>query len=169
MDRMHLWVVVFQSFPESIILFYLGLASIGIQADFRRVLPAAIISSAASWLVRGLPLPFGLHTLIGLMIISCLLLVMFRIELLKAIIAALFAISSLLVTEVILLPLVTKLAGVAGFQAVWGLPIERIVLSLPEQIILGGAAYLLIRFKISFQTLAYRTETNMKEEEQFNK
>ncbi|MDK2984526.1 MAG: hypothetical protein PWQ96_168 [Clostridia bacterium] len=168
MDRIPLWVVVFQSLPESIILFYLGLASIGIQPNFRRVLPAAIISSAASWLVRGLPLPFGLHTLIGLMIISCLLLVMFRIELLKAFIAGLFAVSSLLATEVILLPVVTKLAGVAGFQAACGHPVQRIVLSLPEQVFLGAVAYLLIRFKISFQSLARRTETNMKEE-QFDK
>lgn len=165
MDRMPLWVVIFQSLPESIILFYLGLASIGMQANFHKVLSAAIISSAVSWLVRGLPLPFGVHTLIGLVVITCLLLVMFNIELLKALVAGLFAVSSLLASEVILLPLVTKIAGIAGFQEAWGYPVQRIVLSLPEQIFLGGVAYLLIRYKISFHILACRTGPNTKEEQ----
>lgn len=164
MDRMPLWVVVVQSFPESVIILCLGLASIGIHPDFRKVLPAAMISALISWAVRGLPLPFGLHSLVGLATITGLLLWIFRVEPLKALVGALFAVSSLLATEAVLLPTVTKLAGIAGFWAAWDHPVQRVVLALPEQVLLGGAAFLLVRFKISFETLAQRAKRRITKE-----
>jgi len=164
MDRMPIHAVIFQSIPESIIILCLGLACIGIRPDFRKVLPAAILSSMVSWLVRGLPLPFGLHSIIGLVTIISLFLVFFKTGFLKAIVAALFALSSLLATEALLVPVVTKLIGISGFTEAWDNSVYRVVLAFPEQVLLGGIAYLLIRFQISFQTVANRTERYLKKE-----
>ncbi|MHB1127589.1 MAG: hypothetical protein ACYC2T_11660 [Bacillota bacterium] len=164
MDRMPLFAVALQSVPESVIILCLGLASIGVHPDIRKVLPAAVISALVSWGIRDLPIPFGLHSLLGFAVIFGLLLLIFRVEPLKALVAALFAVSSLLATEAVLLPAVTKLAGIAGFQAAWDDPVQRVVLAWPEQVLLGGAAFLLVRFKISFETLAQKANRQTSKE-----
>ena len=155
MDRMPLLAVTFQSIPESITIIYLGLASLGIRPNFRRVLAAGVLSSLASRFVRELALPFGLHSLLGLVIITFLFIIIFKIEPLKAVLGAVFAISSLLAAEAVLLPAVTEIAGIAGFSDAWGQPVLRVVLALPELALLAGLAYFMIRFRISFETLAY--------------
>lgn len=157
MDKMSLMILIFQSIPESIIIIYLGLASIGVKPGFLMVLPAAALSSLISWLVRALPLPFGLHSIIGLITITFLFLTFFKIKFVKAIIAAMFAFSILLATEAILLPIMLEITDIKGYQTAWG-HVYRIFLSLPEQIFLGGIAFLLHKFKISFESLAHGTK-----------
>jgi len=120
MDRIPLHAVVFQSIPESIIILCLGLASIGVRPNLRKMLFAAILSAIASWMIRGLPLPFGLHSIFGLLIIIGLLIVFFKPGILKAVVAGLFAISTLLATEIMLVPFVIKAVGLTGFEEVWG-------------------------------------------------
>ena len=164
MDRMPLLAVTFQSIPESITIIYLGLASIGIRPNFRRVLAAGVLSSLASRFVRELALPFGLHSLLGLVIITFLFIIIFKIEPLKAVLGAVFAISSLLAAEAVLLPAVTEIAGIAGFSDAWGQPVLRVVLALPELALLAGLAYFMIRFRISFETLAYLTQRREEKE-----
>lgn len=157
MDKMSLMIFIFQSVPESIIILYLGLASIGIKPHFLKVLPAAVLSSLISWLIRGLPLPFGLHSVIGLITIIYLFLIFFKIKFIKAIIAAMFAISILLATEAVLLPIVLEITDIKGYQTAWG-HVYRLFLSLPEQVFLGSIAFVLLKFKISFESLAHGTK-----------
>ncbi len=160
MDKMPFLAILLQSIPESIIILCLGLAIIGIRPDFRKVLPAAILSSMVSWLVRDLTLPFGVHTIIGVITVSSLFIIFFRISPLKAIVATLFAFSSLIAVEAVLVPIITNLVGIAGFQDAWGHPILRVVLAVPELILLCGLAYLLIKFNISFGSLAHKKGDN---------
>lgn len=164
MDRMPLLSVIFQSIPESIIIIYLGLASIGIRPNFRKVLPVGLLSSVASWIVRELTLPFGLHSLFGLAIITFLFIIVFKAEPLIAILGAIFAISSLLAVEAVLLPAVTEIAGIAGFTDAWGKPVLRVVLALPELALLAGIAYFMNRFRISFETFAYLAQRREEKE-----
>lgn len=145
--------VIFQSIPESVIILYLGLASIGVRAPFRKVFPAAVLSAAISWLVRGLPLPFGIHTVIGVMIITGIYCTLFRIHLIKSVTASLFAIGCLISTEALILPVVQKLTGFTNVKDIWAEPVLRVVLAVPEMVFLGLIAYLMLKYNISFEKL----------------
>jgi len=163
MDRMPLIAIIFQSIPESIIIFYLGLAGINIKPKFHKVLPAAILSSLVSWLVRGFPLLFSIHTLIGLFVFFCLFIIILRVPPLKAIVASLFAFSSLLGTEAILFPIITGFVNMANIQEAWESPVLRIILAMPELILLAAITYFLIRNRISFESFAYGDSRQKKE------
>jgi len=137
MDQMPLLALLLQSVPESILLISLGLCVVGRRLLIGKIIPLAFLSSVISWLVRQLPLPFGVHTLIGVLVLFAGFVLVFRIDPLKALFATFFPMASLAAVEVALLPLLTRAVGLSGFQEAWGNPWLRIVLAWPELLILA--------------------------------
>lgn len=164
MDKMPLSAILFQSIPESLILLYLGLASIGIRPVFPKVLLAAVLSSLLSWLVRWLPLPYGIHTVIGIVVITLLILMFFRVELIKAVVGTIFAVTIFVSTEALVLPIMTIIIGVTNYQEIWGRPVLRLVLAVPELLLLGALAYFLVKKGISFESFTNRKNKGSSEE-----
>lgn len=69
MDRMPLVAVIFDSIPESILLFSFGMAIVGEYINLKKILIAAIISAFTMMLVRAYVPIFGLHSIIAILVL----------------------------------------------------------------------------------------------------
>lgn len=150
MDKMPLAAVVCQSFPESVILFALGLTLMGAPLRWKRIVFAAVIYTVISFFVRNLPLPYGIHTIAGLVVMCALFIVFFRSPLQVAATASLLSILTLGVLEILFYPLV--LATGLSIKEIWARPVLRILIPLPELISLGIITWWCARKKITFSS-----------------
>jgi hypothetical protein len=99
MDYLPLVTLIFYSIPESYLIFSFGLVLLGQKIYFMQVAPAVAISVVLSYLVRALPLPFGIHSLIGLIFILIIFKVIFKLTWKHAAFATLLSCGTLLVLE----------------------------------------------------------------------
>lgn len=150
MDKMPLVAVVCQSFPESVILLTLGLTLMGVPLRWKRIILAAVICTAISCFVRSLPLPYGIHTIVYLVVMCALFIVFFRSPLQMAATASLLSILTLLVLEILFYPLV--LATGLSIKEIWARPGLRILIPLPDLISLGSITWWCARKKITLSS-----------------
>lgn len=115
MDHMPLLSLLLYSFPESLILFSYGFVLMGRNFKKNPIILASIISVLLSYLVRGLPIPFGVHTLIGVLIICILFIVICKFPVKQGIIASLAGLATLTALENIILYLIQVATG-------WSIP-----------------------------------------------
>jgi len=149
--------VIFHSIPESAILLSLVVAILGLRWKAHLIFPAAVLSALASWGVRALPLPYGLHTLIGLLVFILLFVAFFRISFLRSLFGSLFALGSLIALQVLIIPIVARAAGITDLRDIWADSWLRIFLAWPELVLMGLVAWLLYRFR-PFPERINRTE-----------
>jgi hypothetical protein len=67
------YVVLFVSIPESFLIIILGLALFNLEIPYKKAGLISVISAICSYFVRQLPVIFGLHTLIGVLVLTGLL------------------------------------------------------------------------------------------------
>ncbi|MEW6423649.1 MAG: hypothetical protein AB1523_02720 [Bacillota bacterium] len=151
MDKMPLTALVFQSIPESIILFALGLTLMGVPLRWKRIVPAALILSATSYLVRSMPLPYGIHTIASLLALYLLFIILFRTPILLSAIAALSSLIALLSLELLLWPFIFFVTNIS-IKDIWHQPILRIVIPLPELALLSIITWWCKKNKITLST-----------------
>jgi hypothetical protein len=99
MDKMPLLTVIFYSFPESCLIFLYGLIVTGRKPKPLPVIIAAVISAGLSYFVRLFPIAFGLHTLIGLLVITFLFIYLLKLQASHAFIAALISLGTMIALE----------------------------------------------------------------------
>ncbi len=104
MDQMPLSAVIFDSIPESILIFSFGMTVVGEYINFKRILIASIIDAFALMLIRAYVPIFGLHTIIGIAVLFLLFWQLLKLKPWKAIIASLFSLMVLLMLDTIILP-----------------------------------------------------------------
>lgn len=73
METMPFYLVLIHSFPETVILIYLGLGLIGLKADWKRVLVVALLTALASYIIRSSSIPAGINIIVQLLILILLL------------------------------------------------------------------------------------------------
>ena len=148
MDKMPLTALVFQSIPESIILFALGLTLLGVPLRWKQISAAGIILAVISYFIRGALLPYGVHTLVHLLAMSILIIFFFRTSFPLAATAALLSLVILGFLEVLLWPFIFFITGLSVKQ-IWAQRALRILIPLPELIILGMMTWWLVKRKIT--------------------
>lgn len=153
MDKMPFLAVLLQSFPESILLFSLGCAVWGMKLNFTKIIPAAAISALVSWGIRALPFPFGVHSLIGIVVLTILFLLFFRMPAIEAVVATLFSLGSLLTVEVIVHPFINSIFHIQKFSDVWKDVFLRIVVCYPLFVLLILLLFLMLKFDVNIKTI----------------
>ncbi|SHI42564.1 hypothetical protein SAMN02745219_00274 [Desulfofundulus thermosubterraneus DSM 16057] len=151
MDKMPLLALIFQSVPESILILTLGLTLMGVELKWQRIVPAAVLSSLASYFIRELPIPYGVHTLIGIVIITLLVSIFFKTSIPVSISVAMIGIAILATVEMLILPIVIFLMG-KTINEIWSSLTLRILLAIPELIVLALIAFLCIRKKVTLRS-----------------
>ena len=109
MDKMPLFAVIFQSIPESVILFSFGMAIVGERINIKKVFIAAVISAFTSMLVREFVPYFGLHTIIGILVLFVLFWKLLSLKIWKALISSLLSLIVLILLETFILQAVLNL------------------------------------------------------------
>ncbi|MBE3585590.1 MAG: hypothetical protein IMW94_05440 [Thermoanaerobacter sp.] len=162
MDKMPLLALIFQSIPESILILALGLTLMGVEIKWQRIIPAAVISSLCSYFVRELPIPYGVHTLIGIIIISFLVIMFFKTPVPVAISVAMIGIVILITMEILIWPVIILLTGKTVPQ-IWQSQTLRILLAIPELILLALITFWCIRKKFTLRSPGIYRSTQTKD------
>jgi len=161
MDKMPVIAVLLQSLPESLIIIILGLTLIGQRLVYSKIAVIAFLSAGASYLARYIPLPYGIHTVLGVFILTFLLILVYKIRPKMAFVGALLAIASLITTQLLVSSFVLYIAGLTVSQ-VLNSTFLRIVIPIPEQLVLALITVLCVKYKFSF------VKDNSVQEEDFN-
>lgn len=111
MDNMSLVSVLFYSIPESILIFSFGTIITGRKINRKNIIVAAILSVLIAYIVRQLPIPFGVHMFIGLLTIIALFKVILKFPTKVSIFAALVSMATLLTLENTILQAIQQLVN----------------------------------------------------------
>lgn len=149
MDPMPWQAVVFQSFPEGVVVICLGLALVGLRFPWLRVIMGSALYAAVSYLIRGLPLPYGIHTLLHIPVLMLLISVVVGVRWKSGTMAAMAGLFGLLIVESLIVPLLLGVTGISFAQVIadrW----LRVFFAWPEQGVLWLITYLCWRFEWYF-------------------
>ncbi len=142
MDKMPLIAVIFQSIPESIILFSFGLAIVGERINFKKVFIAAVISAFTSMFVRNYVPYFGLHSVIGVLVLFILFWKLFDLKAWKALISSLLSLIILILLETFILQAVLNLKHITLTEMLQD-NLKRVIYFYPHLTIFGLVTWLI--------------------------
>ncbi len=151
MDKMPFINLVLQSFPESVLLLLFGTSLFKRQPDKFRLLVGAVISSLCSDLIRRLPFPYGVHSLIGVVVLTLIFKFLLGMNFYQGMVASLTTLATLGAIEILLLPLETFSLGLERFSDAWSRPSLRLLMAVPELAILALITYRIYRNNICGQ------------------
>lgn len=145
MDKMPWQAVFFQSFPESIAMICLGLVLVGLKPRWYRVVLAAAVYTVASYIIRGMPIPYGVHTLLMLPALLLVVALVAGAGWKGGTMAAIIGLFCLLILESFMTPLVLSLSGMSYEQALHN-PWARVLIPLPQTVVLAASAFTCWKF-----------------------
>ncbi|MGI5921079.1 MAG: sensor histidine kinase, partial [Syntrophomonadaceae bacterium] len=131
MEQMPLYMVFLQSFPETLILIYIGFALTGAKLSNRKVILIALAGAFLSYFIRDLPIPPGSNVFIQLPVIVILLSVICKLPLWLSLVSIILGFLCVSFAETLFIPLVADITGISIQQAL-AAPLWRILFPLPE-------------------------------------
>lgn len=147
MDQMPLVAVIFDSIPESILLFSFGMAIVGEYINLKKILIASIIAAFTSMLIRAYVPIFGLHTIIGILVLFVLSWKLLNLKPWKAIISSLISLTTLLLLDDIVWTIILKTQNIT-IKEVLKDNFRRIIYPIPIFIIFGSMTWFFYSRKI---------------------
>lgn len=159
MDNMPVSSVLLQSLPEGLIIIALGLVLIGQKLWPGKIIMIAALSALAMFLIRRLPLIFGLHTIIGVFVLTILLILIYKVRPKMAFAGALLAIAGLITTQLLVSSVVLYITGLT-VQQVLSSTVLRVIVPIPEELVLALITLLCIKYKFSFVQQVDEDEMN---------
>lgn len=134
MDRMP-WLTVFLiSFPEEIMISALGLSLVRIRVPWGRVLACALLQAIASYCIRLLPIPFGVHTLVQALVFALILGLVLHLPYRVSLVAMLLSITIYAAIEALAVPVVLERTGIP-LEQILADPWLRIECFLPQGLV----------------------------------
>lgn len=135
MDEVPLITLILYSFPESVLIFVYSLRLINKKINWSLVFLASALSVTASYFIRLLPLPYGIHTLLGVLIILVILISLFNLDVKQAFFLSLISMCTLVALENIVLRLVQLYYNLTIRDILELTPITRAMIGYPHLLI----------------------------------
>ena len=133
-----LWFLLLQDVPESLCFSLAAFSLLNLKLKDRRVLVVAGLQALTN-LVRLLPIGFGVHSILLVLSLALYTHLFTRRPFSHTLLAAIFCMALVAVTEAISLPILFKLTGLEYQQVFWD-PKLRALFSLPDFAALLGVA-----------------------------
>lgn len=99
------------SFPEAMLASYLAIQLMGRKPKLAEVVLIGLIQAVIAFIVRNLPIPVGLHTIILILTISTLICIISRMNFWSAVIGAIVVVIINILEEVLAVLLITNITG----------------------------------------------------------
>ncbi|HHV15764.1 MAG TPA: hypothetical protein GXX58_04220, partial [Gelria sp.] len=131
MEQMPLYLVFLQSFPETLLLIYIGLALTGTKLPNRKIICIALAGAFSSYFVRYFHIPPGANVFIQLPVIVVLLYIICKLPLWLALVSIILGFLCVSFAEMLFIPLVSYISGIS-IQEALATPLWRILFPLPE-------------------------------------
>lgn len=131
MDVMPWQVVVFISIPEAFFLNLMGMALVGIRPDLRKLGIVAVVQACASFLIRALPIIYGVHMILQIITTVVLIKLILRYRWIEVIPGVLlgFAIFAGILDQMYI-PFILK---IIPLEVILSNTWMRVLVSLPQQ------------------------------------
>lgn len=132
------------STPESLVLYYMGTAVFGYKPSLKKLIAAAFGTSLISYLVRLMPIPFGFHTFIELILMIILFWAVFGMPFILSLITTFLAAFLLGLAESLAVPSLGWAFGLS-LKEIIADPLFRFLFGMPHLIALAAATYFITR------------------------
>lgn len=140
--KIPLLALIFQGIPEQIAVATLAFVIAKIPLIPKRVILIGIILAFTSYLLRLLPLTFGIHTVLIMGLLFILLILIGRGNINTSLIASLISFLSLIIAETVCLSILMPLFGV-NFDITNNNAVVRTLITLPQVFVLFLFAFLI--------------------------
>ncbi|MCF8009697.1 MAG: hypothetical protein K9L17_00715 [Clostridiales bacterium] len=147
MDKMPLISILLYSVPEAFLIFTFGMVILGRKLPLVRILTVALVAAFSSYFIRLLPFPFGIHALLGTILVFLLFIKILGLKVKQALLATLISMGFLLILEntvVYLLEIVLDLT----IKEIWQRPLLRTFIGWPDLLIWAFITLILYKKKI---------------------
>lgn len=152
--------LIFQGIPEEIAVVTLAFVIARVSLRWSLIILIGAVLGVTAYLVRLLPIPFGVHTIVLLILLFLSLLILGKADPSSSLLASFLSYLALAVTEFLCLSLIMPICGVT----------PRTLLIDPVKRILLGEPSVLLIFLISYVTyLAMKTTKRVNHYEFFGK
>ncbi|AGL02395.1 sensor histidine kinase [Desulfoscipio gibsoniae] len=140
MDFMLLIPFLGVSVPESLVLYYMALILAGKRKSFAFLIALSLLTSLFSYTIRSLPIIFGVHTFLQIILMVIFVHLFFRVPWSLAIIIQVLASIILGLTEGVSVPLLARVFSYK-LEDIISDPLLRIIFTLPHLALLVGVTH----------------------------
>lgn len=137
------------SFPETMLMAYFVILFMGGKPRLVEIVLIGLIQSVVAYIVRTLPIPVGLHTILQIMSYIVLLHLISRISIWVASIGIIIGVAIYLLQEILVTQLILNITHLT-LDVVIKDPYMRIYFFIPSACVMLGLILLIKRFKFTF-------------------
>lgn len=142
MLRLPLSYILIRTFPESLVIILVGMILLGIKIDIKNLIKKGIFLGVVITAIRMLPINFGVHTILAMIVLAFILYKSCGKQLVKSIIATCCIWISLALSEGIYILIATNILSVP-FKHLTNTQAYGAIITLPSLLILIGIAILI--------------------------
>lgn len=142
MTKIPLTLLIIQGYPESVALIYLAYSVAGVKWETKRILWMALLYIATVFVIRSLPISFGIHGIILIIVLTIYLNLIGKIDQLKALKASLISFAFLSIVEALVFKIIISITGIS-FEIIASNIYIRILSGYPPTFILFVIAILI--------------------------
>ncbi|MDI6707181.1 MAG: hypothetical protein QME73_13170, partial [Bacillota bacterium] len=134
MDVMPWQAVVFVSIPEAFLVNLMGLSLVGARPELKRLGMAAAVQALASFAIRALPMVYGIHIIMQILVAVILIKIFLRFQWRVIIPGILLGMVIFIgVLDSLYIPYVVK---IIPLEKILASPWIRVAVSLPQQLVM---------------------------------
>jgi len=152
MDTLPLITVLFYSLPESFLIFSFGLVINKKVIKPAPIMLATICSVLSSYIARLLPLPYGFHTIIGLLVVFILFYTVLRLSIKQSFLAALLSLGTLVALENTILNFIQYYLHLNVKDVITLPPLEKTLMGWPHLFVWAVLIFIIKKRNTSNQT-----------------
>lgn len=156
---MNILELIFISLPEAMLVAALGIALTGLKLRPWELLIIGVFQALGSYIIRSLPVPFGLHTIIMLFLFVLIIYAVTNLDIVTSALAGLSGLTVYSVVEMLMAPHLLKITGYTLKEAL-DAPLLRIYYFVPEAVALLAIIALCRRFKLNILSYWRKTKLN---------
>jgi len=141
------------SFPEAMLMAYFAIQFMGGKPKLPEIVLIGLIQSVVAFIVRTLPIPIGLHTILLILSIATLIFVISRMPLWASLIGVIIGIAFYLLQEIFTGQIMLNISGMTMHDVV-NHPYMRIIFFFPSVVVMLGVITLCKKYQINFGRIA---------------
>lgn len=138
--------LILQGIPEEIALVTLAFVIAKIPLEWKKIVPGGVVLAIAAYILRLLPITFGIHTIIILGLLFLFLVKFGKGAFDTSLIASLISVLVLIVTETVCLSLLMPFFGVTPEMLFTNVAV-RILITLPQVFLLFIFAFIVTKIR----------------------
>jgi len=140
-------VALFVSLPEAFLIVILGFALFNLEISCKKALTVSLVSALSAYFIRQLPVVFGLHTLMGLVIMVLVTVYLTKMGAWAVFVSILTGFVIIGVTQSLLLPICFAITGTSS-ESLIANPLLNIAFFVPIAALAAALFFAVKKYKL---------------------